>query len=67
MEEIVNIVVILIKHIHTARGKPRRANTIKAAILIDALAPITCSIPPEYSLIDIKLIIAVTAMEANTI
>jgi len=31
----------------TARGKPRRTNTTKEAILIAPLAPITCSIPPE--------------------
>ena len=43
---------------HIARGKPRRANTIKAAILIAAYLPITCSILPEYSPTDIKLMIA---------
>lgn len=55
------------KLMHTASGKPRRANTIKAAILIAAFPPITCSIPSEYSPTDIKLMIAVPAMQANTI
>lgn len=50
----------------TARGKPRRAKITKEAILI-APSPITCWIPLEYPLCDTKLIIAVPAMQANTI
>lgn len=53
--------------IHTARGKPRRVNITKEAILMAPLPPITCSIPPEYSLTDIKLMTAVLTIQANTI
>jgi hypothetical protein len=66
-EEIDKYSDVLLEQEHTARGKPRRANTIKAAILIGAFPPITCSIPSEYSPTDIKLITAVPAMQTNTI
>jgi hypothetical protein len=51
----------------TARGNPRRAKTIREAILILSFPPITCSILLEYSSTDIQLIIAVPAIQANTI
>jgi len=55
------------KKAHTARGKPRSAKTITAAVLVVSFPRIMYSIPFLSSLRDIKLITAVPAMQANTV
>lgn len=56
-----------LKKTHTARGKPRSAKTITAAVLVVSFPRIMYSIPFLLSLRDIKLITAVPAMQANTV
>lgn len=51
----------------TARGKPRIANTTRDATSTALSPPVTTSAPSECFEMDMELMIAVPAMQANTI